>query len=245
MSPVSSTSNNLSLSQPLPLHFYTSSDFYTLLHHFSTSSDFCTLLHFYTLPHYSLSSSLRPYNNMTALPPTSDYMVTKSGTIPRLTHNNFAIWFNTIKYVLIGTDAWNIIIGREAEPNIPAVRVNVWHRNEYKDYTKRANKAVSLIYGSVTPLVQAYITGIPDPRIMWTTLQEGMNIVENEWGSTYLWRKFHHELFQATDTVDSYIGRVVSGARQCLTKGLSSRQREHKLIGIRYWWTTTCEGNGQ
>ena len=26
-----------------------------------------------------------------------------------------------------------------------------------------------------------------------------------------------------------------SGAQQCLTKGLSSHQREHKLIGIRYW----------
>ncbi|RPB28996.1 hypothetical protein L211DRAFT_845024 [Terfezia boudieri ATCC MYA-4762] len=36
-----------------------------------------------------------------------------SGTVLRLTHGNFAAWSNAIKYILIGMDCWNIVLGTE------------------------------------------------------------------------------------------------------------------------------------
>ena len=68
-----------------------------------------------------------------------DYLITKSGTVPRLTHSNYPAWTNAIKYVLIGTDTWNIVTGDEEEPD-----------GDNYEFRKRTNKAVSLLYGSVT-----------------------------------------------------------------------------------------------
>ena len=52
------------------------------------------------------------------MPNSNDYLVTKSGIIPRLTHSNFAAWSNAIKYILIGNDTWNIVDGtEEAHPS--------------------------------------------------------------------------------------------------------------------------------
>ena len=37
-----------------------------------------------------------------------------------------------------------------------------------------------------------------------------MEIVQNEAGSTYMRRTFHHETYQVNDTLDLYIGRILS-----------------------------------
>jgi len=65
-----------------------------------------------------------------------------------LTHTNFAVWSNSIKYVLIGTNTWDIVTGVEDVPQGGDV--------EYREYYKRSNKAVSILYGSITPAIQAY-----------------------------------------------------------------------------------------
>ena len=67
-----------------------------------------------------------------------DYYVTKAGTIPRLTHSNFAIWSNAVKYALIGNDAWNIV---DASEEAPEVNGSQRTRDEYRKYVKRSNKA--------------------------------------------------------------------------------------------------------
>ena len=46
----------------------------------------------------------------------SDYFITKAGSIPRLTHTNFAVWSNSVEYVLIGTNTWDIVTGIEDVP---------------------------------------------------------------------------------------------------------------------------------
>ena len=96
-----------------------------------------------------------------------DYYLTKAGTIPTLTHSNFAIWSNAVKYALIGSDAWNIVDGSEEAPEMNGSQRT---KDEYRKYVKRSNKAVSILYGSITPAVQSYVRGIVDPAQMWTTI---------------------------------------------------------------------------
>jgi len=134
-------------------------------------------------------------------PTPSDYFVTKAGSIPRLTHTNFAVWSNAIKYALIGTNTWDIVTGVEDVPQDGNV--------EYKEYYKRSNKAISILYGSITPSIQAYVAGVVDPAEMWSTICKTMDIVQNESGSTFMRDKFHHEVFNAQDTIDQYIGRIL------------------------------------
>jgi len=37
-----------------------------------------------------------------------------------------------------------------------------------------------------------------------------MDIVQNESGSTFMRDKFHHEVFNQQDTIDQYIGQILS-----------------------------------
>jgi len=134
-------------------------------------------------------------------PTPSDYFVTKAGSIPRLTHTNFAVRSNAIKYVLIGTNTWDIVTGVADVPQDEDV--------EYKEYYKRSNKVISILYGSITPAIQAYVAGVVDPAEMWSTICKTMDIVQNESGSTFMRDKFHHEIFNPQDTIDQYIGRII------------------------------------
>ena len=90
---------------------------------------------------------------MSAIAPTDDYVSTKTGRIPRLTHNNYPIWAKAMRFALIGIEAWGIVNGTEQEPEVPEDNATVRERNEYKSYTKRHKKAVSLIFSAVTPAI--------------------------------------------------------------------------------------------
>ena len=112
---------------------------------------------------------------------TADNLVTKTGIIPRLTHNNYPAWTNAIKFALIGTKGWRIVNGDEEEPEVGITQRS---RDAHENYQDRADKALSLIYGSVSQAIQASIAGFTNPRDMWMTLQNRMDIVQNETGST-------------------------------------------------------------
>ena len=114
-----------------------------------------------------------------------------------------------MKYALIGVEAWTIVNGTELEPDVPAGAAQR-NRETFERYQKRSNKAVSLIYGSVTPAIQSYINGLTDPRKMWVTLTNRMDIAQNEAGSAFIRRKFHNEIYGPGDTLTSYISRILS-----------------------------------
>jgi len=67
----------------------------------------------------------------------TDYFVGQAGSIPHLTHTNFAVWSNSTKYVVIGTNTWDIVTRIEDVPQDGDV--------EYREYSKRSNKAVSIL----------------------------------------------------------------------------------------------------
>jgi len=92
-----------------------------------------------------------------------------AGSVPRLTHSNFAAWSNAIKYVLIGTNTWDIVTGVEGAPQDGG--------EEYREYYKRSNQTVSILYGSITPAIQAYVAGVVDPAEMGSTICKTMDIV--------------------------------------------------------------------
>ena len=53
---------------------------------------------------------LLPVHNLDYL-----HVVTKIGTVPKLTHDNFPTWSNVIMFILIGTDTGGIVEGMEVE----------------------------------------------------------------------------------------------------------------------------------
>jgi len=99
---------------------------------------------------------------------------------------------------LIGTNTWDIVTRAK---DAPQERVK-----KYREYHRRSNKAVSILYGTITPAIQAYVAGVVDPAEMWSTICKTMDIVQNESGSTFMRDKFHHEVFNQQDTIDQYIG---------------------------------------
>ena len=140
--------------------------------------------------------------------PNLDYLVTKIGTVPKLTHDNFPAWSKAIKFVLIGIDVWDIVDSTEVEPAVNGN--NQRNRDEIKDYRKRSNKAMALIHASVSSPIQSYIAGLTNPMEMWKTLQQRMDIVQNESGSNLMREIFYQETYKPTDTMDLYISRILS-----------------------------------
>ncbi|RPB24391.1 hypothetical protein L211DRAFT_848718 [Terfezia boudieri ATCC MYA-4762] len=133
-----------------------------------------------------------------ANPLPSEYYVTKVGTVPRLTMETLLLSQMQLSISLL-----NIVLGIEKPPDVSK-------DDEETKYTKRANKAVSVIYGSISLAIQVYVSGLTDAIEMWTTLCKTMDIVQNESGSSYMGDKFHHESFAADDTIDLYIGHILS-----------------------------------
>lgn len=80
---------------------------------------FNQLIHFFFFVATSLQTYLRKLT-MSASTPASNFYITKAGSIPRLTHDNYPIWSNSIKHALIGIEPWTIVNGTELEPDIPA-----------------------------------------------------------------------------------------------------------------------------
>lgn len=92
---------------------------------------------------------------------SADLYATKFGNIPRLTHGNYLALSNAIKFVLIGCKAWRIVKGEEEEPEVGNT---VRSREIDEKYLTRADKALSTIYGSVSPALQGSIAGFATPR---------------------------------------------------------------------------------
>ena len=72
---------------------------------------------------------------------------------------------NATKYILTGTDSWGILSGTEVEPEGNGTQRS---RDGHKRFHKSANKAVALIYGSLTPAIQSYVSGIAELRFVFT-----------------------------------------------------------------------------
>ena len=85
-----------------------------------------------------------------------------------LDHTNYAVWKEDCMKVLQGIMAWDIVMEREEEPEVPGrpnnfTRPLVLARKAYKDYKQRKLQAVAIIYGSCTNAVKVYIKGMEDP----------------------------------------------------------------------------------
>ena len=111
-----------------------------------------------------------------------------------------------------------------------------------RDYRKRSNKAMALLHASVSSPIQSYIAGLTNPTDMWTTLQQRMDIVQNESGSNLKREMFYQETYKPTDTIDLYISRVLSYQERLantrlqltdddiMTKMLSALPPKHQMV---------------
>ena len=97
---------------------------------------------------------------------STDYLTTKTGIIPRLTHSNYPAWNNAMKFALIGIKGWRIANGEEEEPEVGLTQRS---RDAHENFQDRADKALSLIYGSVTQALQSSIAGFTPAR-PWTNI---------------------------------------------------------------------------
>ena len=159
--------------------------------------------------------------------PTNSNLTTKYGACPLLSPTNFSQWRNSLQYLLIGADTWDIVTGIEEQPAMAApnatVAATARARDDLKDFRKRSQLALSLIFSSVSPALQSYIQGKNDPVDMWTTLVSRMDEVKNEHGATLVRQQFHSEKFKDGEAIETYVARItdyqnrLANTRQALT----------------------------
>ena len=85
--------------------------------------------------------------------------------------------------MLMGAGAWEIVNGTELEP---APANNARHRDDIKDFKKRSQLALAMIWSSISPGLQSYVQGKINPSDMWASLIAHMDVVKNENGATLL-----------------------------------------------------------
>jgi len=139
-----------SKSRPILLHLPASSE---------STSPFSTNSIKKTSPVLLITRSEKPYKH--AL-----------GSIELLKSIHYAKWNRNCRRILEGIRAWNIITGKEVEPNAPvgfntaAIAERVVHTN----YLERRAQVAAIISGSCSEEVQIELEGIHDLAEMWTVL---------------------------------------------------------------------------
>jgi len=117
------------------------------------------------------------------------------GNICLLDRTNYAVWKEVCMKALQGIMVWDIVMGREEEPEDPG-RPNDFTRNivlawkAYKDYKQWKLQALAIIYGSCTNAIKVYIKGMDDPGEVWKELEARTNTANSSVVRMALFWKF-------------------------------------------------------
>jgi hypothetical protein len=111
---------------------------------------------------------------------------TDHGNVPKLTEENYPVWKQKIRRVIITKKAYNIVTGVELLPvgNGVALRLlqESWH--------DRANTALAHIHLGCCDELLPLIDDINDPVEMWEALRDRLDNASTKLGCTQVLRKF-------------------------------------------------------
>jgi hypothetical protein len=130
---------------------------------------------------------------------SNEIFKTNHGNVPKLTEENYPVWKQKIRRVLIAKKAYNIVTGVELLPvgNGVALRIlqESWH--------DRANKALAQIHLGCCDELLPLIDDIDDPVEMWEALRDRLDNASTKVGRTQVLRKFTASRPMPDETVTS------------------------------------------
>jgi hypothetical protein len=111
---------------------------------------------------------------------------TDHGNVPKLTEENYPVWKQKIRRVLIATKAYDIVTGVELLPVSNGVALcplqDNWH--------DRANKALAQIHLGCCDELLPLIDDIDHPVEMWEALRDRLDNASTKLGRAHVLRKF-------------------------------------------------------
>ena len=137
---------------------------------------------------------------------TTDSFKTDHGFIAKLTHDNYPIWKQKIRRVLIAKKEYDIVTGIEPLP----VGQGVALRPQQQNWHERANDAMALIYTGCSDDLLPWIDDIDDPVEMWETLQSRLDNAASQVGRTQILCKFTAARLSSDEKITQYFTRLIA-----------------------------------
>jgi len=175
-----------SLKNPNPL---TTIPAHQLQHHHNLSLSIVTCL---------TSSTLKNMSNET--------FKTDHGNVPKLTEENYPVWKQKIRQVLIAMKAYNIVTSVELLPLGNGVAL----RSLQERWHGRANTALAQIHLGCCDELLPLIVNIDDPVEMWEALRHQLENGSTKLGHTQVLRKFTASRPSPDETVTQYLTKLIA-----------------------------------
>jgi len=118
---------------------------------------------------------------------TTETFKSAYGNIPKLTENNYPMWNEKVRRVIMGADAYEITTRVEPEPEGNTRE----RRTELRSRQKRRNNAQFIIYMGCSDQILPHIKHTIDPAEMWDILHDRFDNTLSKLGRTQMLRKFH------------------------------------------------------
>jgi hypothetical protein len=131
---------------------------------------------------------------------------TDHGNVPKLTEENYAVWKQQIRQVLLAKKAYNIVTGVELLPVGKGVAI----RPLQESWHNRANKALAQIHLKYCDELLPLIDDIDHPVGMWEALRDRLDNASMKLGRTQVLRKFTACRPSPDETVTQYFTKLIT-----------------------------------
>lgn len=101
----------------------------------------------------------------------ANIQILNASAVTKLNATNYEIWQCDMQYLLMERLCWQIVSGEEKEPDKPA-KPDPMIDQEIRDFKRRRDVAMALIYQSIEPGYKKLIKGLKDPILAWKQLQK-------------------------------------------------------------------------
>jgi hypothetical protein len=136
---------------------------------------------------------------------TTDFK-TDQGFIAKLTHNNYPIWKQKMRRILITKKAYNIVTGIVLLPLGHGVALHPLQQN----WHEKANEAMALIYTGCSDDLLPIIDDVDDPVEMWESLQNRFDNAATLVGRTRILRNFAASWPLTDEMITQYFTRLIA-----------------------------------
>jgi len=136
---------------------------------------------------------------------TNETFKTDHGNVPKLTEENYAVWKQIIRRVLIAKNAYDILTGVE----LLAVGNGVALRPVHESWDDRANKALAQIHRGCCDKLLPLIDDTDDPVEMWEALRDRLDSASPKLGCTQVLRKFTASQPSPDETVNQQFTKFI------------------------------------
>jgi len=146
----------------------------------------------------------------------------------KLTEENYPIWKQKIRQVLIAKKAYNIVTGVKHLPPGNGVALHALQ----EDWHDRANKALALIHLRCCDELLPLINDIDDSVEMWEALRDRLGNASTKLGRTQVLRRFTASRPSQDETVNQYFTKLIAFHKKLIgtTKNITDDTMQTHII---------------